>query len=75
MKAKEEEDFQHFDVEAIRHFNICDCLDLFRKIQFLDAIKTRNHEKIEASLEARIITLVMPGNGPFPARKLRSRTS
>jgi hypothetical protein len=70
MKAKEEKDAQHYDVEAIRHYNICDCLDLFRKIQFRGSLKTPAQKQLVASLEARIINLVMPADGSLPARKL-----
>jgi hypothetical protein len=66
MKASEEEDFENFDAEAIRHYNICDCLDLFRKLQFLGLADSREKKHLVKSLELRIITLVMPHEGRSP---------
>jgi hypothetical protein len=75
MKAKEKKDFHHYDVEVIRHYNICDCLDLFRKIQFRGALKTPAQKKLVASLETRIINLVMPGDGASSSSQLSPRST
>jgi hypothetical protein len=60
MKASEEDDFQHCDPKAISQFTITDCLDLYRKLQFLGLIKTKTQKNLVESLKLRIITLVLP---------------
>jgi hypothetical protein len=63
MKVAGEEEFQNYDEEAISHYNISDCLDLFRKIQFKGLVKTRAQKRLLSALKARILTLVMPRDG------------
>jgi hypothetical protein len=75
MKAAGEEEFQNYDEQAISHYNICDCLDLYRKIQFTGLAESPAKRKLVASLKARIITLVMPGEGNFPTGKVPPRSS
>jgi hypothetical protein len=60
MKEKDEEVFQNCDEEAISRYNINDCLDLFRKLQFMGLTETKAQKDLVKSLELRIITLVIP---------------
>ena len=66
MKALEEDDFQHYDPEAISFYTITDCLDLYRKLQFSGLIKTKTQKNLVACLKSRIITLVMPNEAGAP---------
>jgi hypothetical protein len=75
MKAAGEEEFQNWNEEAISRFNLCDCLDLFRKVQFTSLPKSRAQKKLLVWLKARIISLVMPGDHRFSTSKLKHRNS
>lgn len=75
MKTAREEEVRKYNEEAISHYSICDCLDLFRKIQFMDMEKTRGKKKLMTALKARILSLVMPGERSFSTGKVTSRFS
>jgi hypothetical protein len=60
MKEMEDTEFQNCNEEAISRYNINDCLELFRKLQFLGLTGNGPQKKLVKSLELRIITLVIP---------------
>lgn len=74
MKAAGDEELKNCDEEAISHYNLCDCLDVVRKIQFMGLVKARAHKKLLASLKARILTLVIPKEGYYPKAKMKQGT-